>query len=110
MEVFYWPEQEHSPVQKYLKELAVIDQDAVIEILDQITRLGNEGMVLLAEQPALVKKIRGHKKLFELRVKPHRIAFTTRGNKIWILHIFLKQRNRETKELQTAATRAKNVP
>jgi phage-related protein len=104
VEYYAEPNSGREPVAEWLDSL---DKHAGAHILDKIVRLHQNGLVLL--NTSMMKPIKGHGggNFYELRCGKYRILLLhdfTKG-KFILLHGFKKERQRESKQIETAYLR-----
>lgn len=103
VEYYAEPSSGREPVAEWLDSL---DKRVSAHMLDKIVRLHQNGLVLL--NTSMMKPIKGHgSNFYELKYGKYRIPLFhdfTKG-KFILLHGFKKERQRESKEIETAYLR-----
>ena len=99
---------------RQIDDLLKTDPDLVADMMHRIDYLSEQGMSALKDMPRVYKQLHRTKKfnLYEIVVKQQRTAFVilrTNKGKIYIIHIFKKQRGRESKEIKIAIRKARKL-
>ena len=105
--VFFTTRSGHSPVIKFLNGLSLDDK---VRCLEHFSHLEKYGFQLSAKY---IKKIKGEKRLWELRVsasKQYRFLFTTQSHQYIILLGFVKKTQKTPMNaIKLALKRSKNL-
>ncbi len=107
--VFYEDEQGHSPVWEFIFSLPKKHQAKIVRAFDLLEEFG------VALGMPHVRNIKGHRKLWELRVQVAKSAyrvfyFTHTGQRFVMLHAFLKKTTKTPRqEIETAKRRMEEL-